>query len=43
MVLLFFQTAATTAFAQDKPKAGDTISGIVCDFFYFANAKAFTP
>ncbi len=30
-VLLFIQAAATTVFAQDKPKAGDTISGIVCD------------
>jgi len=30
-VLLFIQAATTTAFAQDKPKAGDTISGIVCD------------
>ena len=30
-VLLFFPAAATTVFAQDKPKAGDTISGIVCD------------
>ncbi len=30
-VLLFFQAAATTVFAQDKPKAGDTIFGIVCD------------
>lgn len=28
MVLLFFQAAVTTVFAQDKPKAGDTISGI---------------
>ena len=31
MVLLFFQAAATTVFAQDKPKAGDTISGIIRD------------
>ena len=30
-VLLFFQVAATTAFAQDKPKAGDTISGVISD------------
>ena len=29
MVLLFIQAAATTVFAQDKPKAGDTISGII--------------
>jgi len=29
--LLFFQAAATTVFAQSKPQAGDTISGIVCD------------
>lgn len=29
MVLLFFQAAVTTVFAQDKPKAGDTISGII--------------
>lgn len=29
-VLLFVQAAVTTVFAQDKPKAGDTISGIVC-------------
>lgn len=28
-VLLFIQVAATTVFAQDKPKAGDTISGII--------------
>lgn len=28
-VLLFIQAAASTAFAQDKPKAGDTISGII--------------
>lgn len=28
-VLLFFQAATTTAFAQDRPKAGDTISGII--------------
>jgi len=31
MVLLFFQAAVTTVFAQDKPKAGDTISGIIRD------------
>ena len=31
MVLLFVQAAATTVFAQDKPKAGDTISGIIRD------------
>lgn len=31
MVLLFFQAAVTTVFAQDKPKAGDTISGIISD------------
>ena len=31
MVLLFFQAAVTIVFAQDKPKAGDTISGIICD------------
>ena len=31
MVLLFIQAAATTVFAQDKPKAGDTISGIISD------------
>ena len=30
-VLLFFQAAVTTAFAQDKPKAGDTISGVISD------------
>jgi hypothetical protein len=30
-VLLFFQAAATTVFAQDKPKAGDTISGVISD------------
>ena len=30
-VLLFFQAAVTTVFAQDKPKAGDTISGIIRD------------
>ena len=30
-VLLFVQAAVTTVFAQDKPKAGDTISGIVRD------------
>lgn len=30
-VLLFIQAAATTVFAQDKPKAGDTISGIIRD------------
>ncbi len=29
MVLLFIQAAVTTVFAQDKPKAGDTISGII--------------
>ena len=29
--LLLIQAAIATAFAQDKPKAGDTISGIVCD------------
>ncbi len=28
-VLLSIQAAVTTAFAQDKPKAGDTISGII--------------
>ena len=28
-VLLFFQAASTIVFAQDKPKAGDTISGII--------------
>ncbi|MBO6078525.1 MAG: hypothetical protein J6P66_07230 [Bacteroidaceae bacterium] len=28
-VLLFFQATATTAFAQDKFKVGDTISGII--------------
>ena len=28
-VLLFVQAAATTMFAQDKPKAGDTISGVI--------------
>ncbi len=31
MVLLFFQAAITTVFAQDKPKAGDTISGVISD------------
>ena len=31
MVLLFIQAVATTVFAQDKPKAGDTISGIIRD------------
>lgn len=31
MVLLFFQAAVTIVFAQDKPKAGDTISGIIRD------------
>jgi len=31
MVLLFIQAAVTTVFAQDKPKAGDTISGIIRD------------
>ena len=31
MVLLFFQAAVTTVFAQDKPKAGDTISGVISD------------
>ena len=30
-VLLFIQAAVTTVFAQDKPKAGDTISGIISD------------
>lgn len=30
-VLLFIQAAASTAFAQDKPKAGDTISGVIRD------------
>ena len=30
-VLLLFHAAVTTVFAQDKPKAGDTISGIVTD------------
>ena len=29
--LLLIQAAIATAFAQDKPKAGDTISGTVCD------------
>ena len=29
--LLFIQAAVTTVFAQDKPKAGDTISGIISD------------
>jgi len=29
--LLLFQAAVTTVFAQDKPKAGDTISGIISD------------
>lgn len=29
--LLLIQAAIATAFAQDKPKAGDIISGIVCD------------
>ena len=28
---MFFQAAVTTVFAQDKPKAGDTISGIISD------------
>ena len=28
-VLLFFKAATITAFAQDRPKAGDTISGII--------------
>ena len=28
---LLLQAAATTVFAQDKPKAGDTISGIIRD------------
>ena len=28
-ILLVIQAAASTAFAQDKPKAGDTISGII--------------
>ena len=31
MVLLFIQAVVTTVFAQDKPKAGDTISGIISD------------
>ena len=31
MVLLFVKAAVTTVFAQDKPKAGDTISGIIRD------------
>ena len=31
MVLLFFHAAATTVFAQGKPQAGDTISGIISD------------
>jgi len=31
MVLLFSHAAVTTVFAQDKPKAGDTISGIIRD------------
>ena len=31
MVLLFIQAAASTAFAQDKTKAGDTISGVIRD------------
>ncbi len=31
MVLLFIQAAVTIVFAQDKPKAGDTISGIIRD------------
>ena len=30
-VLLFIQAAASTAFAQDKPKTGDTISGVIRD------------
>ena len=30
-VLLFFQAAVTTVFAQDKPKADDTISGVISD------------
>lgn len=30
-VLLVIQVAVTTAFAQDKPKAGDTISGVISD------------
>ena len=29
--LLFIQAVVTTVFAQDKPKAGDTISGIISD------------
>lgn len=29
IVLLFIQAVVTTAFGQDKPKAGDTISGII--------------
>ena len=31
MVLLFSHAAVTTVFAQDKPKAGDTISGVICE------------
>ena len=31
IVLLFIQAVVTTVFAQDKPKAGDTISGIISD------------
>ena len=31
IVLLFIQAVVTTVFAQDKPKAGDTISGIIRD------------
>ncbi len=30
-VLLFIQAAAVSVFAQSKPQAGDTISGVVCD------------
>ncbi len=29
--LLFIQAVVTTVFAQDKPKAGETISGIISD------------
>ena len=31
IILLFIQAVVTTVFAQDKPKAGDTISGIISD------------
>jgi hypothetical protein len=31
MVLLFIQAAAVSVFAQSKPQAGDTISGIISD------------